>query len=153
MKLIQKMEGIDAEDAADHVADPADGEVSFPFGPAKICNNASLSGYKPADAAEPVKKGTNPRKIYLKAFKKYGSRNVPKNIKKSIIANCKIPQKWKKLFLKTGSAALAKSTWKKYGSAFNSFQKFCTEEKIKNPWPLAKNTLICFILWCFKIKT
>ena len=59
MKLIPKMEGIDAEDAADHVADPTDIEVSFPFGPAKICNNASPSGYK---------KGTNPRKIYLKAL-------------------------------------------------------------------------------------
>ena len=69
-----------------------------------------------------------------------------------IFSKCKIPQKWKKLFLKTGSAALVKNTWKKYRSAFNSFQEFCLEEKIQNPWPLTKNTLICFILWCYKIK-
>ena len=30
MRLIPKIEGIDAEDAADHVADPADGGV-LPF--------------------------------------------------------------------------------------------------------------------------
>ena len=69
-----------------------------------------------------------------------------------IFSKYQIPQKWKKLFLKTGSAALVKNTWKKYGSAFNSFQEFCLEEKIQNPWPLTKNTLICFILWCYKIK-
>ena len=69
-----------------------------------------------------------------------------------IFSKCQIPQKWKKLFLKTGSVALVKNTWKKYGSAFNSFQEFCLEEKIQNPWPLTKNTLICFILWCYKIK-
>ena len=31
-----------------------------------------------------------------------------------------------------------KNTWKKYRSAFNSFQEFCLEEKIQNPWPLTK---------------
>ena len=82
MRLIPKIEGIDAEDAADHVADPADGEVSYPFGPAKSSNTASSSASKPVDSAEPVKKGTNSRKNFLKAFKKYGSKNVPKNIKK-----------------------------------------------------------------------
>ena len=152
MRLIPKIDGIDTEDAADHVADPVDGEVSYPFGPAKSSNTASSSASKPADSAELVKKGTNSRKNFLKAFKKYGSKNVTKNIKKIIFSKCKIPQKWRKLFLKTGSAALAKSTWKKYGSAFNSFQEFCSEEKIQNPWPLTKNTLICFILWCYKIK-
>ena len=82
MRLIPKIEGIDAEDAADHMADPADGEVSYPFGPAKSSNTASSSASKPADSAEPVKKGTNPKKNFLKAFKKYGFKNVPKNIKK-----------------------------------------------------------------------
>ena len=129
-----------------------DGEVSYPFGPAKSSNTASSSASKPADSVEPVKKGTNLRKNFLKAFKKYGSKHVPKTIKKIIFSKCKIPQKWKKLFLKTGSAALVKNTWKKYRSAFNSFQEFCLEEKIQNPWPLTKNTLICFILWCYKIK-
>ena len=65
MRLIPKIEGIDAED---HVADPADGEVSYPFGPAKSSNTASSSASKPVDSAEPVKKGTNSRKNFLKAF-------------------------------------------------------------------------------------
>ena len=94
MRLIPKIEGIDAEDAADHVADPADGEVSYPFGPAKSSNTASSSASKPADSAELVKKGTNSRKNFLKAFKKYGSKNVTKNIKKLYFQNAK--------FLKNG---------------------------------------------------
>ena len=68
MRLIPKIEGIDAKDAADHVADPANGEVSYTFGPAKSSNTASSSTSKPADSAEPVKKGTNLSKNFLKDF-------------------------------------------------------------------------------------
>ena len=98
MRLIPKIEGIDAEDAADHVADPADGEVSYPIRTAKSSNTASSRASKPADSVEPVKKGTNLRKNFLKAFKKYGSKNVPKNIKKIIFSKCKIPQNGKNCF-------------------------------------------------------
>ena len=68
MRLIPKIEGIDAEDAADHVADLADKEVSDPFEPAKISNTASPGASKPANSAEPVKKGTNPKKKFLISF-------------------------------------------------------------------------------------
>ena len=152
MKLIPRMDGIDADDAAEHVADPSDGNISFPFGPAKNCNMSSPGSSKQPEASEPTKKGTNPKKMFSKSVKKYSSRNIPKNIRNSVSSICKLPSKWKKLFLKTGSAAIARSTWKKYGSAFNAYEKFCSEEKILNPWPLVENTLICFILWCHKFK-
>lgn len=152
MKLIPRLDGIDADDAAEHVADPSDGNISFPFGPSKNCNMSSPGSSKQSEASEPTKKGTSPKKMFSKSVKKYSSRNIPKNIRNSVSSICKLPSKWKKLFLKTGSAAIARSTWKKYGSAFNAYEKFCSEEKILNPWPLVENTLICFILWCHKFK-
>ena len=56
MKLIPRLDGIDADDAAEHVADPSDGNISFPFGPAKNCNMSSPGSSKQPEASEPTKK-------------------------------------------------------------------------------------------------
>ena len=60
-------------------------------------------------------------------------------------------RKMEKYFIKTGLAFLAKWTWAKYASAYNSFFRFCKDEKIKNPWPISKNSTVCFVLWCKKV--
>ena len=56
MKLIPRMDGIDADDAAKHVADPSDGNISFSFGPSKNCNISSPGSSKQSEATEPTKK-------------------------------------------------------------------------------------------------
>ena len=83
--------------------------------------------------------------------KKYGSHNIPSNVKNFLKNKCQIPKKWKNVFIRTGSASLAKNTWAKYTSAYNTFFRFCKEEKVKNPWPISKNSTVCFILWCKKV--
>ena len=32
-----------------------------------------------------------------------------------------------------------------------AFFRFCKEGKVKNPWPISKNSTVCFILWCKKV--
>ena len=116
----------------------------------------SLHGSQTATAKEPKKQSPEParkgisRKIRV-SRKKYGSHNIPKNVKTFLKTTCQIPGKWKKYFIKTGSASLAKGTWAKYASAYNAFFRFCKDEKIKNPWPISKNSTVCFVLWCKKV--
>ena len=144
LKSIPRLESIDAEDAADHVADPEDGIVIFPF-TATIHNKTTQMA---ATASEPAKKGTR-KKVQIEQ-KKYGEKNIPLQLKKTLKKLCKIPQKWRKCFLKTGSASLAKNTWTKYASAYNAYSNFCIQENIRTPWPVSHNATVCFILWCKK---
>ena len=137
LKTIPKLESIDTDDAAD-------GVVIFPF--TGITRNSSNLTATPA--SEPARKGKK-RKLQLEK-NKYGRKNIPPQLKKTLKQLCKIPQKWKKLFVQTGSASLAKNTWKKYASAFNAYENFCAQENIKNPWPVSHNSTVCFILWCKK---
>ena len=148
LKSIPRIEAIDAEDAVDHVASPEIGEVTYPF---------SLGSHKKTDPAtspakttstESSKKGT---KEHVKLDKKkYGKHNIPKALKKLLKKASSIPSKWKNYLLQTGSASLALTTWKKYNSAYNAYSKFCSEENVSEPWPIAKNANVCFILWCEK---
>ena len=144
LKTIPKLESIDTYDAADHVLDPEDGVVIYPF--IGITRNSSNLTATPA--SEPARKGKK-RKLRLEK-NKYGGKNIPHQLKKTLKQLCKIPQKWKKLFVQTGSTSLAKNTWKKYTSAFNAYENFCAQENIKNPWPVSHNSTVCFILWCKK---
>ena len=68
LKSIPRLESIDAEDAADHVADPEDGIVIFPF-TATIHNKTTQMA---ATAPEPAKKGTG-KKVQIEK-KKYGEK-------------------------------------------------------------------------------
>ena len=78
LKSIPRLESIDAEDAADHVADPEDGIVSFPF-TATIHNKTAQMA---ATASEPAKKGTR-KKVQIEE-KKYGGTNIPLQLKKTL---------------------------------------------------------------------
>ena len=69
MKLIPRMDGIDANDTAEHVADPSNGNISFPFGPSKNCNMSSPGSSKQSEASEPTKKGTSPGKCSANLLK------------------------------------------------------------------------------------
>ena len=54
MKLIPRVDGIDV-DTTEHVADPSNGNISFPFGPSKNCNMSSPGSSKQSEASEPTK--------------------------------------------------------------------------------------------------
>ena len=143
------MEGIDAEEAADHVADPEDPAVSYPFN-APISHRQEHTNASQKETSEPSRKGIKSQPKLDK--NKYGHHNIPALIKKLCKKLCKIPIRWRKYYLKTGSASLAKNTWSKYASAFNAYEQFCMQENLVKPWPLSKNSTTCFILWCKKIQ-
>ena len=140
---------MDADDAADHVADPEDDLVTYPFSLGSHCKSDTSSKQLKDDTSVPPKKGTFAN--VKREKNKYSGHNIPKNLKNLIKNLSQIPSKWKKHFLSAGSASLAKGTWTKYNSAYNAFSKFCNEESVVKPWPITKNTEICFILWCKKV--
>ena len=142
--MIPRLDPIDAEEAADHVANLEDAAVTYPF--SINFKNKSEAPTQPSNSSpEPSKKGTP--KTFKREKSKYGSHNNPKSLKKLFTKLSKIPSKWRKYFLKTGSASLARSTWNKYSSAYKAFCKFCFEENISNPWPLfSKKSSACSLV-------
>ena len=86
-------------------------------------------------------------------MRKYGPKNMPSYMKARIarfwplndVMNKKM---WKKAFIKLESCALAASTWKKYLSALNTYQKFCEEIKVPHSWPIDPKRKLGFIVWC-----
>ena len=148
LKSIPRLEPIDAEEAADHMAYPEDAAVSYPFSLGSKNKSDPASSSPPLISSEQTKKGT--KRSIKREKNKYGEYNIPSKPKKLISNLSKIPSKWRKYFLKTGSASLTKGTWKKYYSAYKAFTKFCSEENIVNPWPISKSSIVCFILWCKK---
>ena len=123
--------------------------MTYPFRHSLHGSQTSTAEEPKKQSPEPARKGIS-RKIRI-SRKKYGSHKIPKNVKTFLKNTCQISEKWKKYFIKTGLAFLAKWTWAKYASAYNSFFRFCKDEKIKNPWPISKNSTVCFVLWCKKV--
>ena len=110
LKSIPRLEPIDAEEAADHVADPEDTAVSYPFSLGSKNTSDPASSALPLISSEQTKKGT--KRSIKREKNKYREHNIPSKLMKLISNLSKIPSKWRKYFLKTGSAPLAKGTWK-----------------------------------------
>ena len=70
------MEGIDPEEAADHVADPEDPVVSYPFN-APISHWQEHTSASQKEPSEPSRKGIQSPKLDKN---KYGYHNIPIHI-------------------------------------------------------------------------
>ena len=137
LKSLLRLEGLDAEDAADHIIDPSDGVVTYPFGHTFHRPQSSSAGEPKKQTTDTARKGTSKKICMTK--KKYGSHNIPSNVKNFFKNKCQISKKRKNSFIKTGSASLAKNTWAKYASAYNArFLDSAKKEKSKTLGPFLK---------------
>ena len=99
LKTNPRLEGINGEDDTDHVADPEDRVVSYPFtANLRDTANTAVDSCK-TPVTEPTKKGTKANMQFNK--NKYGDKDIPPKLKKLLKKFCKIPLKWRKCFLKT----------------------------------------------------
>ena len=79
LKSISRLEGPDAEDAADHITDPSDGVVVYPYGHNLHRPQSPTAGEPKKQPPNTPRKGTSSR--IRMAKKKYGSHNIPYNVK------------------------------------------------------------------------
>ena len=73
---------MDADDAADHVADPEDDLVTYPFSLGSHCKSDNSSKQPKDDTSVPPKKGTFAN--VKRKRNKYSCHNIPKNLKNFI---------------------------------------------------------------------
>jgi len=78
--------------------------------------------------------------------KKYGF-NIPDPIL-NLLSNSRLKDDSIQLI----AASLAKSTWKKYNSAFNSFKIFCSDSEISFDFPIDIVLIRDYVTWCFMTK-
>lgn len=161
MNRIPRFDYLDLEDSVEYLEDPYEFTVTYPFGHNLVEHGeeeeeeqptAGPSGNNKRKAPElKPKKGRKP--THSVKMRKYGPKNMPSYMKARIarfwplndVMNKKM---WKKAFIKLESCALAASTWKKYLSALNTYQKFCEEIKVPHSWPIDPKRKLGFIVWC-----
>jgi len=148
----------DAKDAGDFADNPFLDEAVHPFGRP----NGTQKTTPPSTEAGPSsqqrkRKRSKGTKIPTHSSKneKFHKHNIPHSIRaifKKQLKKRKVINNNRQLrneCLNLIGNSLAKSTWNRYNSAFNLWQKFCTEEN-SNPEKISQNKKILFICWCSK---
>lgn len=92
--------------------------------------------------------------MHSKLNEKFNKNNMPTEIKKFLKKQLKKKHLHRnkilsKQFLKLIGNSLAKSTWKRYNSAWNIWRKFCKEGK-QNAFKISNTKKLMFICWCSK---
>jgi Phage integrase SAM-like domain len=102
------------------------------------------------------RKGPAQKGIFFPAHsssaEKFSSQNMPNEIKnffKKQVKKRHIQKILSKEFLKLIGTSLAKSTWKRYNSAWNLWQKFCKDLHL-NCFKISESKKLSFICWCSK---
>jgi len=143
---VPRLDGLDVGDADDHVKNPEEGLISYPF--KKQPGSSNEAGPSAKRKAEEEPASTGRCRVNSRKLRKYGVSNIPADLKHEISKISNTPKHWKNLFLKTGSCSISNSTWKKYASAFHAYKNFCRSEDVANMWPMEPDTVFCFIIWC-----
>ena len=162
---IPRYNSLDLEDSMEYLEDPYEFTVTYPFGrhitaqaatPEKPSGPSQKEGSKkPKKKAATQQKGRSP--VHSSKAMKYGPKNIPKYLKHKLAKTFPLGQKmankfWKKAFFNLEACALASSTWKKYISALNAYQQFCTELNLSHCWPLSDSNKLGFIVWCKEVR-
>ncbi len=146
LKKLTNFSGLEADMAADYMASPPVTSVERPF---HIIEATSQEGGSRAKPEKPKLAGTVP--THSERLRKYGKRTMPKLLRALIKKSAKsalLKGESKSQFVNYCSAALARSTWHKYGSVFNTYTAFCRKRTGKVIWPPTKKALNSFVLWC-----
>lgn len=145
--------GLDLEDALEHIADPVFQGHSSPFG-ARVEQPANKprkkQEAKTGQQGSTKSKGRTPSHSNLAA--KYGEKSMPSSLKKLLLKNMVLPDNmrtkiWFKSISSQCSKALAKKTWARYATVLKIFDRFCRHEKVVQSWPISQPALNGFILW------
>ena len=148
LKKLTNFNGLEADMAADYMANPPVTTVERPF---HIIGETSQEGGSHTKTAKPKQKPTGTVPTHSERLRKYGRRTMPKLLRaliKKSAASFLLRGVNKKQFVKYCSASLARSTWLKYGSVFNTYIAFCRKKAGKVIWPPTERALNSFVLWC-----
>ena len=151
MERLPRCDALDSSAAAAYLKKPDQGRASYPFALKKPNSGSegAFSTVTPGVGAS-GRKGKRPNHAIKE--QKYSADRIPAPIVKllknswPLIGSMK-RGRWKKIFLRLFSSALAKSTWAKYSAAVNMYQTFCKSQLVPFKLPISQETGNSLIVW------